>query len=172
MSVVGLALVKQFLNITDGSNDAELQATVDRAEAILARRVGSLTPVTIVDERHVGPGPLLLKRHPVISVSSVTSGSVAVTDWDLDGDVLHGSFYAGYPARVTYVAGRPVIPADLEQAVLELVGHLWQSQRVPGANRVQAFARQSEQDVQVGAGFLLPYRVQTLIEPYQLPTLA
>lgn len=170
MSVVTLAAAKTFLNITSTTHDAELQSMIDRAEAVLAKRVGPLAPVTVTGEVHTGPGPLLLRRYPVLSVASATSGGVAVSDVDADADagVVYGTFSRTRRAvRVTYTAGRTApLPADLEAAVLELTGHLWQTQR---GNAPSATALQGDEGAPSGGGFLLPYRVQSLIEPHLLP---
>lgn len=173
MSALLLSDVKEFLNKTDSGDDAEVQAMVDRAEAIIAARVGPLTEVTVTDEVHTGPGPLVLKRWPVISVSSATSDGAAVTDLDLDEGpgVVYGSF--GSTRRgisVSYVAGRTSLPVDLEAAVLELVRHLWVTQRVPGT-RLRGSGEPDERTLQGVSTYLLPYRVQTLIEPHLKPTL-
>lgn len=172
MSAVLLADAKIFLDITGTANDAELQRMLDRAEVVLAQRVGPLEPVTVTGEKHTGPGPIVLKRWPVISVTSASTGYGAVTDLDLDVDagVLYGSFTSRIrrDVTVTYTAGRATLPADLEAAVLELLQHLWRSQRVPGARRGAG-----EPDERTSQGtYLLPYRVQTLIEPYLVPGLA
>ncbi len=173
MAAVLLADVKAFLNLGTTRHDSELQDTVDRAEAILAARVGPLSPVTVTDERHTGPGPILLKRYPVLALVGATSGGATVADADLDtgAGLLYGSFgSARGGVRVTYTAGRAVVPADLEAAVLELVKHLWQSQRPAGAQAPPGSP--GGDDGPQGRAFLLPYRVQSLIEPYLLPTVA
>ncbi len=173
MTAVRLADVKAFLNLGTTRHDEELQDSLDRAEAILAARVGPLSPVTVTGERHTGPGPILLRRYPVASLVSVTSGGVAVPDADLDVDtgLLYGTLgSARGGVRVTYIAGRSVLPADLEAAVLELVKHLWQSQRPAGAQAPPGSL--GGDDAQPTGAFLLPYRVQSLIEPYLLPTVA
>lgn len=180
MAVVALPDLKIFLNIpaTDTAHDDELQRMLDRAAKILAQRVGPLTPVTVTDEVHTGPGPLLLKRYPVVSVTSATTSGVAVTDLDLDADagVLHGVFNSVHrKTKVTYVAGRTALPADLEAAVLELTKHLWDSQRVSGTTRpgFQGYGGGSgDTEPPAGSGYLLPYRVQSLIEPYVLQSIA
>ena len=176
MPAVSLTDLKKFLNITSATNDDELLDMIDRAEAILSRRVGPLTPTVVANEPHIGPGPLLLRRWPVTSVESVTSGGLTAAGWT--ADVAAGTVSAPYvpygaSVQVNYTAGRAApLPLDLEAAVLEMVAHLWRSQRVPGATRAATFGQQSEQDMQVGQGFLLPYRVQTLIEPHVLPAIA
>lgn len=180
MSSVQLTDVKQFLNktgVNDSGDDEELQLFLDRAEAILTKRIGPLSPTPVTGEKHTGPGPLVLRRYPVISVTSATSAGVDVTDLDLDLDsgVLYGSFTA-YPPRqvsITYVAGRDFLPADLEEAVLELVRHLWKSQRGGGSLR-PTFPGEDDPTTQQpgGASYLLPYRVESLIEPHLLRSIA
>jgi hypothetical protein len=174
VSTVLLADAKAFLNLTTTTNDAELQDMLDRAESILARRVGPLAPAAVEGEVHTGPGPLLLKRYPVISVTSATSDGVAVNDLDLDVDTgrLYGTFSsARRGVKVTYTEGRSVLPLDLEAAVLELTRHLWQSQR-GNAPAAMVLQDPDERTLQGVSSYLLPYRVQTLIEPYLLPAVA
>lgn len=171
MSVVTLASAKTFLNITTTTHDAELQAMLDRAESVLAKRVGPLAPVTVTDEVHTGPGPIVLRRFPVISVTSAASDGVAVTDLDADtaSGVVYGTFSRALrKVKVTYTAGRATLPLDLEAAVLELTRHLWESQR--GNSLATVPGSLPGEDVQTpGGSYLLPYRVQSLIEPYLLP---
>jgi hypothetical protein len=164
--------VKAHLNITDDAHDAELQDMLDRAVAVLAVRIGPLVPVVVTDEVHTGPGPLVLRRYPVVSVQSATSSDSSVTDLDLDTDtgVLHGSFTSKSRAtKVSYTAGRDVLPADIEAAVLEMTAHLWASQRVSRPGRPGFSEIDVNPEVPSGARFLLPYRVQTLIEPHLIP---
>lgn len=174
MSVVSLLDAKAFLGVKDTEDDGELAVMLDRAVAILAARVGPLEPV-MVTEKHTGPGPLVLKKWPVLSVISASTGYGEVADLDLDEDA--GVLYGTFPSRiqrditVTYEAGRYPLPADLEAAVLELLDHLWKSQRVPGTRR--AFSGDpDERTLQGVSTYLLPYRVQTMIEPYLVPRLA
>jgi hypothetical protein len=173
VSVVSLADAKAFLNQTTSTNDDEVQMFLDRAERILARRVGPLGTETVTDEVHTGPGPLVLRRYPVVGVTSATSYGATVTDLDLDTDagVLYGTFGSTSRAvRVTYTAGRESLPEDLELAVLELVKHLWESQR--GNSAATPPGSYPGEDVQPAAGYLLPYRVQSLIEPFLSPAVA
>jgi hypothetical protein len=178
MAVVLLSDVKTFLNITSTGNDAELADMVGRAEAVIATRVGPLAPVTVTEMHHGGANPIILRRPPVISVTSVVAGGVTtVSGFDLDpgaGLLFSESGYgvAGLPrsVQVTYMSGRDALPADLEAAVLELVKHLWISQRPAGAQAPPGSL--AGEDVQPGGSYLLPYRVQSLIEPHLLPAVA
>jgi hypothetical protein len=170
VAALSLSDLKAFLNKTDDSDDDELVAMIDRAQAILTPRIGPLEPTTYT-ELYTGPGPIVLRRYPVLSVTSVTDGGNVVSDsyLDVDSGVLYGT-YSSWPARsvsVTYVAGRDLLPADLETALLELVRHLWTSQRGGGSLR-PTFPGEDAPQQQPGSGYLLPYRVESLIEPYRL----
>lgn len=167
MSAVLLSDAKQFLNITSDSQNAEVQAMLNRAEAIIAKHVGPLGVVAVTDEVHTGPGPLLLRNYPILSVLSATRSSLPVTDLDLEpSGILHGTFgLVPRSVKVSYTAGRAFLPPDLEAAVLELLRHLWESQR-SGSSLRPAFPGEGDPDTPATSGYLLPYRVQSLIEPY------
>lgn len=168
MTAVGLSTVKQFLNMSSGVDEDELLDTIDRAEAALSARVGPLTPITVVNEVHTATGPIVLRKRPVIAVTAVTSAGYAVTDteFDTEAGILYGTFYDNYRGtRVSYTAGYPApLPADLEHALLELTGHLWKSQRGASSTPLNP-----SEEAPSGTGYLLPYRVQSLIEPYLMP---
>ena len=166
--------LKAELNITSTSDDTELDDTLDRAVAILEKRVGPLTSTIVTDEIHTGPGPIVLNKTPVQSVTAATSSAVAVSDLDLDAasGLLYGSFgRAPRGVKVTYVAGYDDVPEDLALAVLEMARHLWKTQRGGGSLR-PAFPGEAESDAPPTAGYLLPYRVESLIEPYRMRVMA
>lgn len=176
MPAVTLAELKPHL--TQGAStahldgqEAELQSILDAAEQHVERMVGPLTVTSVADEVHTGPGPLLLRRYPVVSVTSATSGGAVVSDLDLDAGagLLYGTFsWAHRSVKVSYTAGRSVVPADLKMAVLIIAAHLWQTQRVPGRSPGMAG---SETD---GAprGFAIPNRAVELMAPYMLSGIA
>jgi hypothetical protein len=178
VAVVALSDAKAFLNITGTGSDNELVRMVDQAEAAIAARVGPLAPVTVTEMHHGGANPIVLRRPPVISVTSVVAdGATTTSGFDLDSEAgllfsESGYGYAGLPrsVQVTYTAGRSSLPADLEAAVLELVRHLWESQR--GSTPVALAGAGDDGLRDTGSGFLLPYRVQSLLEPYLRPSVA
>ena len=108
----------------------------------------------------------------MISVTSVSENGVALpaTAYSLDdeaGVLTRANGYVAYDwvagfenIDVTYVAGRSSIPAGLVHAVLELVRHLWTTQR--GSVR-----RRGTDDYQPGAGFSLPYRVREMLSRWE-----
>lgn len=171
MSVVTLDAVRPHLNITGFDYDAELQPTIDAAEAVLAQHVGPLASAVVTTSRVKGGREyLVLPVSPVVSLTSVTPvGGTALNlaDLTLDGaagmvtNALGGRFgYTTYD--VVYTAGRATLPADLTLAVKELTRHLWESQRNPAPR--PGFT--DDLISSPAAGYLLPYRVQELIAPH------
>lgn len=175
MSAVLLSEAKTHLQITSDRHDAELQDFIDAAETRLAHEVGPLAPVEVV-ERHTGPGPLILRQIPVVEVSGVTEQDIAVDAADLDADLNTGILYrtgsfSTYPRGtvVTYTAGYETLPADLRQGVLELIRHLWDTQRGSGPGGARANLLNPDGDPTTAAGlaaYTLPNRVKELIAPY------
>lgn len=170
MSALPLADAKAHLNITRSTFDTELQATIDAAEAILANVVGPLATGSSRTDRVVGRDQrLVLPVAPVVSVTSITTPSGVVVDTsslvqNLPAGVLYNADNSGFGCDVydvTYIPGRQTCPADLLLAVKEQVRHLWSPQR--GATRPG-----SEGGDQQGTAYLMPKRVQELIEPYRL----
>lgn len=174
MAVVTVAEAKAHLNITSTAHDAELATIIPAAESVIAQRVGPLEPTTVTSSVAGHSGTLILPTSPVISLTTVTPvGGTALTvaDLTLDGTAglvtyTSGAAFGARRYTVVYSAGRAAgaLPADLRFAVLELVRHLWQSQRGPG-NRPGSSAIETASAP--GAAYLLPYRVEALIAPHQ-----
>ena len=181
VGAVSLDDVRQFENRTSTVDDEELRGFIDAAQGILSRLVGPLIPTVVSEVQDGGTPVLVLRKWPVISVTSVTyatSQAVLMSDLDLDPETgivywkfgTVGVFLGGRRfLTATYVAGRNGLPADLRQAVLELVKHLWESQT--GGNRRPNFAADGT-NAQIATSYLLPYRVESLIKPHLSPRLA
>jgi hypothetical protein len=173
MSALTLQQARDHLNISNAVSDVEIQATIDAAEAILAQSVGPLSTLAARTDRLPGGTKLVLPIAPVISVTSVTSpdGSLAVdlttVTKNLPAGVLYftdnATWFTSSVYDVTYVPGRATLPGDLLLAVKEMVRHLWMTQRGSGASRSGGGDMQAP-------GYLMPYRVQELLEPYRLVT--
>jgi len=174
---VSLTEVKAHLNIgadNIGSDD-EIRAFINAATAAIEQRVGPMTRRTVT-ETHDGGGKVLLRTYPVISLTTVTDNGITLTSGqyrERDGVVTKKSgtsatnFTTGLDGvSVTYQAGRTSVPADLRQAVLEQVRHMWETQR--GQQR----GRRGGDDYTPGAAFNLTIRVKELIAPYELPGIA
>jgi hypothetical protein len=170
MSALSLSLAKAHLNITEPNFDTEIQAVIDAAESILANSVGPLTTLSARTDRVAGGWKLVLPLAPVVSVTSITSTDGATADlssltMNLAAGIIYYSdnvtrFWQGV-YDVAYTPGRATVPADLLLAVKEMVAHLWRPQRGP----LNVLAGTQEAPT---AAYLMPYRVQELIEPYRL----
>jgi hypothetical protein len=129
-----------------------------------------------VTETHDGGGKVLLRTYPVISLTTVTDNGITLTASqyrERDGVVTRKSgtsatnFTTGLDGvSVTYQAGRTSVPADLRQAVLEQVRHMWETQR--GQQR----GRRDGETFVAGQGYTFSNRVLQLIGPYELPSIA
>lgn len=167
-SAVDVEDVRAALRIESVGQDAELQDVLDAAEAHLARRVGPLASTATTSRVRPSGGVLVLPVLPAISLTSVTDADgTALTVGDLDLDTATGivSYASGGALSsrwytVVYAAGYATLPEDLVLAVKELTRHLWQTRRGPTRPGAQA-------EPNPGAAYLLPYRVQSLIEPFE-----
>jgi len=174
MGVLSLLEAKTHLNITATTYDAELMSIVVSAEAVLSARCGPLSPTTVT-RRVVASGPsLVLPVMPVVSLTSVTpAGGTALTLVDLylnqsagvvtynSGGTFRSAFY-----DVVYQSGRVVVPEDLLYGLKELVRHLWSTSQRGGSRRP------GSEPMADPATYLLPYAVQSLIEPHLQPGFA
>ena len=179
--LVSLDDAKAHLQMRTDVNDAELQRFIWAADAAVAQKVGPLAPVTVTERTHGGGTSIVLRQWPVRALTSVTywdGSTVDVSNLDLDTDagVLYwqwgtsGYFTAGTRnVTVTYTAGWDQAPADLEQAVLELVRHLWETQR---GNNTPARPGFTDEPAVPGAFSSWPVRVQELLAPYIVPRVA
>lgn len=179
MSLPTLADLKAHANITTDVNDTELAEHLDAAVDVVEGIIGPVTSTTVT-ETHYGlsSGVLLLRRMPVVELTSISSRygatltELTLSDYELDVDtgivrIAAGSaFYGGF--SVTYSVGRPTVPAAIRLAILIIAGHLFETQRVPGASR--AFG-QPETPV-MGLGYAIPNRASDLLAPYRMPTVA
>ena len=170
-----LSQVKSHLNIVESSvvDDDELRAFILAATGLIEGVVGPLSrrPVT-AEVHHGGRANVLLKQAPVLSVTGCRENGVTLSSDNYSIDPESGvltrvsgylayTWYEGFNnISVDYVAGRSIIPADLAHAVLELVRHLWTTQR--GSVR-----RSGTDDYVPGAGFSMPNRVREMLNRYQ-----
>jgi len=176
---VSLTDVRSHLNLSgqDVTRDAELTQFLLSATAAIEARVGPLARRPVTEVHNGGVSGILLRQPPALSITSVTENgsTVAGSGYTLSpggGVVTRVNGYSrsvwtdGFNnVSITYTAGRTSIPADIRQAVLELVRHLWTTQRGQQGNR-----RQDE--FIAGQGYSMPNRVLELIAPYELPGIA
>lgn len=173
MAVLDLSAVKAHLSITTSEHDAKLTAMIAAAEAAIAERVGPLAP----ESRTVRVAPYgrtLFVPSPAVSLTSVADADGTTTDTaDLhlvtrSGMVTRndGATFAARWYTITYQWGRATCPDDLKLAVMEMVRHLWTTQRGP-TRRPGSTDSDATANTIPGAAYLLPFRVSELIAPHR-----
>lgn len=173
MTALALAEVKQHLNISSSSDDAELLSFLARAEAAIATRCGPLELTSTTERVRGGRSMLTVRESPINSLTSVTPVSGSALDTSLlvvssrAGviEYLSGSRFGSRWYDVVYQAGWSPLPKDLRGVVLETVDHMWTSQRVgraPGSP-----IGMSESNTLPGAGFQFPFPVTQAMAPFE-----
>jgi hypothetical protein len=138
--IVSLADARRHLNFlaTDTSNDAELREFVEAVTRPIEAKVGPIVRRTVTTTIYpCYDQTVALPYFPVISLTSgaiVRDGSaVTVTSLVVEtGGVLRDKGFSPLPFEpwtLTYVVGRPVIPAEIRNATLNIIKDLWNSQR-------------------------------------------
>lgn len=177
-AILSLADAKKHLNKTSTTDDDEIRSWV---ESITSGIEGLCGPVVVrtVTERHEGRRvPMIALRHtPVLTLTSVVpvlDGGTAYVVADLDVDTstgvvqrLDGGTLTG-PLRVTYTAGRRIIPAAISSAAKIILQHLWRTQQGPGRPQ-RGMGDFDVTEPVAGFGYAIPNRALQLLEPYRLP---
>lgn len=187
----------QFLRITGSSEDAELAEMVTTASGMITRYIGPVAATPFVETYDGGRAQIMLRRNPVIAVTSVMESWGSSTIYTLTPTVLDGSASNfgtfGYSVDLTvglitrrasgvavafargiqnvtiaYTAGYAVIPPDLKLAAKLLVQHLYATQR-GGARRPSMGG-----DDAVPASHYddMPSRVEQILGNYYTPGVA
>jgi hypothetical protein len=176
--ILSLADAKKHLNKTTTTDDDEIRGWV---ESITTGIEGLCGPVIVrtVTERHEGRRvPVIcLRKTPILSVTSVVAiltGGTTYTVADLDVDTetglvqrKDGGTFTG-PLRVTYSAGRRIVPANISSAARIILQHLWRTQQ--GASRPSRGTQDYDVSEPIpGFGYAIPNRALQLLEPHRLP---
>jgi hypothetical protein len=168
-ALFSLAEAKAHLNITTTTDDEELRSWIGATTRVVENKVGPCARQTV--SQRVGNGPVWwLRRYPVLSLTSVTAaltGGTAVTTAELafDADTgrverLDGLALAGGPWTIAYVAGRAVLPENVESAAKIILKHLWETQRGGTAG----FAMGPDDVMVPGFPWAVPKRAVELLE--------
>lgn len=197
---LSLDAAKVHLGIPLGNDrdDAELEAFIERVVDALQPRIGVVEQPTepIVRYAHGGADRIRIEGSDALPIGQVVSvtvngATVSAADRDTgapgwylgDGDGVRlagvinhtGRFPAGF-VKVTLRPGRDPVPHDITLGGLELLRHLWKTQRGVGNSRPGLFGEQLDPP-DAGPrggdrpliGFTFPKRVMELIGPYRLP---
>jgi hypothetical protein len=138
--LVSLADAKRHLNIpaTETGNDAELREFIEAVTRPIEAKVGPIVRRTVTTTIYpCYSDAVALPYFPVISLTSgaVVRDNSAVTVTSLvveTGGILRDKGYSPLPFEpwtLTYVVGRPIIPAEIRNATLNIIKDLWTSQR-------------------------------------------
>jgi hypothetical protein len=176
--LVSVADVKARLNIdaTDYSNDEELRGVIEAATLVVERHLRQVVIRRTVAETVVPSGGVaVLSFTPVVAVTSAVSldglttwspAALRVTDavlWTATGMGLYG------PLTVTYTAGSAIVPANYSGAALEIIAHLWQTQRLSSLGPRPfggGYGQGGEEALGLAAfGFAIPNRAVELLGP-------
>jgi hypothetical protein len=190
IGICGYDEVLEYLNIpTASANENEVRRFIDAATDLAETYVGQvLGRRTFTNELYDGGTEFIRIRNPkAISITSVTENgaTVSASNYVLDytGQRLYrigsGTLYAtnsyGYwtagmnNVSITYVAGYVNPPMSAKQGVLEIIRHLWQTQR--GAINVMG-RNQSGDELYTGSTYSLPRRAMELLDPTSFPGMA
>jgi len=171
--LLSLGSVKEHLNIpqTTTTYDEELRDWSEGATRLVEHRCGSIVQRTYTERHNDGPS-LWLRRPPVVSVTSVgpwlgSGVTFATADLKVDPDSgrlqrLDGAAFVGGPWAVVYVAGRVVVPQNLQLAGKIIIKHLWETQRGAGGLPLQSM---DQVTMLPGFAFAVPNRALELMAP-------
>lgn len=177
---ITVAELKTHMSKTAGADDAELAGFVAAACAAIVDRVGQVSPVAATADvtlrrRRPGRDGAVLPDWPVAEVSAVEAlpgGEVVPAadpltnahGWTLAaGGVLLVTGAVSRRVRVTYLAGRAPVPANVRLAALELAGHLWKASKLNNASQRLPAGFGGDQVTMPGAAYALPIRVRELL---------
>lgn len=165
--IITLAEAKAHLNITSSTQDTELQAFVDRASDVVEHASGCYYRTsTQVETFDGGVSAVVLSRLPVASLTSVVADGVTLSSSSYSMTPRTGLLrykYGTFPGDyddvvVTYVTGGTV-DALAKQATLEVLRHLWQTQRGAMGSR----ATMAGDGYDPSQAYSLPRRAQELL---------
>jgi hypothetical protein len=186
---ITVAELKAHMNKTAAADDAELAGFVAAACAAIVDRIGQVSPVAATADlalsrriRFRGYGVAVLPDCPVVEVSAVVAvpgGDLVpaadplnnVRGWTLGaGGVLTVTGSMARGVRVTYIAGRDPLPANIRLAALEMAAHLWKASQMNNSSTRLPATFGGDQVTMPGAAFALPIRVRELLGLGKNPT--
>ena len=181
VSWVSLADLRKHLNWPSAkgtSDDAELLDIAAEAAGLITGRVGPVLRQQVTQVETSRRRYVLLYSAPctcavcaptrILTIDSVTDGDTALdsAQWELGGAALTLDTAPADVLTVVYTVGFTGPPSWAVLALKRLVEHLWTASQ-------QARHTRTGQAQSVGAaGYLLPYAVQSAIDPHRLVPVA
>lgn len=176
--IISLADAKSHLNLVDAVQDENIRRWIGATTAAVEWFVGPVAERLVVETHSVGQvQALVLRKLPVlrlVGVAAVLSGGTSydVGSLDVDGQDgvvrrLDGGTFLG-PVRITYAAGRRVVPENISAAAELILQHLHRTQY--GSGRPQLGGGDFDVTEPIpGLGYAIPNRALQLLSPDQLP---
>jgi hypothetical protein len=174
--IVSLADAKAQLNLstTVTTSDEKLRGYIEAATMVIEKHLNEAVAVRSFTEVHDGGWAIALHKTPVVSVTTLASAYTGGTSY-LPGDVnvdqaagilrkTDGDGFAN-SLRVTYIAGRTIIPPNYTLAAHMIIEHLWRTQRGTGMGSSIAVGAEGESEFLTGFGFSVPHRALELLGP-------
>jgi hypothetical protein len=180
VAALTLPEVKTHLDIdlTVETHNVELEDFIARAEGAVETRCGPLLSEDVT-ARVRGSRPMLsVSDTPILELTSVTPvGGSALTLADLvverpragvieyQSGARFGSRWYVVVYKCGWAATAAALPADLKAGTLELLRHMWDTQRATSGGRIGS-GDESAANTLPGSAYLLPFRVEQLLAPF------
>lgn len=176
--IVTVDEVKKHLNIgvSDTSQDDELTGFIEAVTEVIEHIVGPVVARSVTETHDGGHSAIVLRKPPVLSVTSVTENGTAVSGYapSLEAGVLYRGTGRGRWAgcrgavTVTYQAGRASVPASIKLAAKDLTQINFRPQQGGNYSPFDSGGDASEAG-QMILGFFVPNRVMQMLSPHALP---
>lgn len=174
-ALLSLADAKAHLNITTTSSDDELREYLESATEIVESYVGPVVRRSHTARVCGDQTSIALPHTQVLEVTAVTvvrDGSTPITLSDLTVDTAagivsykNGSAFPYGDMDITYTVGRTYVKANWTLAAKIIVKHNWDTQ----LGNLPSIQGDSAGYVVTGAGYLVPFRAISLLQPDEVP---
>ncbi|MFI6103163.1 hypothetical protein [Streptomyces sp. NPDC051310] len=177
-ALFSLAEAKRHLNLTTTTQDDEVREWIATTTEAVEFFVGPVIVRSVTEDHHfTRASALVLRQTPVLEVTmlaGILTGGTSYLAADLALDSasgvvqrLDGATLSG-PLRITYTAGRRVVPPAIRAAAKIILQHLWRTQQGPG--RPQRGLDDFDVNEPIpGLGYAIPNRAMQLLSAHQLP---
>lgn len=180
-TILSLADAREHLNLKSTKDDDEIRFWNNATTLAVEYYVGPVTARSFTEQHQVrNAAVIVLRRTPVIAVTAVDSvltGTAAYAPDGLDVDTTTGELYRldggrlSGRLRITYRAGRTIIPENITGAARIILEHLWLTQRGNRGGLAGGGQDYSVTEPIPGLGYAVPNRALQLLEPDRLPPL-
>jgi hypothetical protein len=179
-AVFSLADARRHLKLTSTDQDADVREWLETTTDAVEWFTGPVAVRTVTEDHNVGRvRALALRQPPALELLAVAPVHTGGATYDIDQLALDGQtgivqLLAGPgclygPLRVTYTAGRRIVPPSISGAARIILQHLWRTRQGPGRPQVGGGDDFEVSEPIPGLGYAIPNRATQLLSPYQLP---